>query len=210
MRLSRWITFPLLLGFLMVVPALIFLNDSNLVDLLVRFVTGAGMGFAFQAWSDHRTRKRAGSEDLGEDSYAARRSGSVTVFGDRESVLDLCVQAVEELGNARLKRVDRENGEITARTKMNWDSLGTMITIRVNEIGDSLAEVTINTRPIPRTAAIDYGVGLEIVQRLTRFLTKHDRNVDTNLLRDGAEILVGATTRPLSEHFARRMTDSSD
>jgi hypothetical protein len=149
MRLSRWITFPLLMGILMVVPALIFLNDSNLVDLLVRFITGAGMGFVLQAWSDHRTRNRAGSGDLGEDSYAARQSGSVTVFGGRERVLDLCVQAVEELGNARLKRIDRENGEITARTKMNWECFGTIITIRVNEIGDSLAEVSINTRPIP-------------------------------------------------------------
>jgi hypothetical protein len=210
MRPSRWITFPLLMGVLLALPAVIFRNDSWPLELLFRFIIGIAIGFGCQAWSDYRTRQRAGSEDLSEDHYSVRQSGSVTVFGDRDSVLDLCVKAIEDLGNVRIKKLDREKGEITGRTKMNWESFGTLITLRVAEVGDNLAEVTISTRPIPRTAVVDYGYGLEAVRNITQFLKKNDRSVNTDLLMDGAEILVAATKRPLAKEFDRRMTGSSD
>jgi hypothetical protein len=210
MRLSRWITFPLLMGILMVVPALIYLNDSSVVEILVRFVIGAGIGFGVQAWSDRRTRQRAGTDKLSEDNYAVSQTRSVTVLGDREKVLNLCEEALRDLGNAWVKNVDSKTGEIAARTYMNWTSFGNKITLRVVDVGENLTEVTINTEPALRLTRVDYGHGLEIAEKLMRFLKKNEPSVNTNLLRDGVEILATATKRPLAKDFDRRMAGSSD
>jgi len=210
MRLSRWITFPLLMGFLAAVPALIIRNDFWLVELLVRFGIGAGIGFGAQAWSDHRTRQRAGVAYINDEIYSVRQTRSVTIFGDRRHVMDLCEQAVDDLGNARLKNVDRENGEIVAKTRMSLNSFGNLITFRVAEIGDNLAEVTIRTRPALSITAVDYGRGLEIAEKLTQFLKKNEPSVNTSLLRDGADMLAAATKRPLANDFDRRMAGSTD
>ena len=210
MRPSRWITFPLLMGVLLALPAVIIRNDSWPLELLFRFIMGIGIGFGSQAWSDHRTRKRAGNVALSDEMYSVQQTRTVTVFGDRQHVLDLCEKAVDALADARRKRVDSNRGEVTARVKMCWDSFGTVIKMNVLEIGESLCRVSIRTRPRIRTTRIDYGRSFEAAENLAQFLKKNDRSVDANLLRDGAEILVAATKRPLAKEFDRRMTGPSD
>lgn len=125
-------------------------------------------------------------------------------LGDRDYVLGLCEQAIHKLGDVRLKKINRAKGELAAKAKMNWDSFGTLITMRVAEIGESLAEVTITTRPRSSFTRIDYGRGLEAAEKLMQFLKENDRSVSTSLLKDGAEMLAAATKRPLAKDFDRK------
>ncbi|MGE3382483.1 MAG: hypothetical protein AB7L70_06015 [Pyrinomonadaceae bacterium] len=185
----------------MILPALLSPDDSP--SLLFWFVFGAFFGLVIQALSDLRARQRSkGNND--PNIYKVRQERCVTVLLEPTKAFDLCQDAVNSLDRMKLKRVDRAANEIIARSRSTWDIFGSVVTLKLEAIGENLTNVRIETRPIPRTAAVDYGESWETVEKIVEYLRKKDARIQDRLLEEGAKIIEIAARRPVEKIIERK------
>jgi hypothetical protein len=189
----------LLLGVVMTIPALPSPDGLTLSDIVVRFTLGAVAGFAIQAWSDLRTRQRSGRDD--DEIYEVRQERRLTILRGTQGARDLCREAMRSIDTINTKTIKEKDQLLVGRTQWTWESFGIIVQMHVAELSDTLAEVTINTRPLFRTTAVDYGEGCEVADKLVRYLRQNDAALTKKLLNEGAQVIRNASRRPLDQIF---------
>lgn len=198
-RVSRWITFPLVFAVLMTIPVVLLLEDLTFTEIVSRFTLGALSGFAVQAWSDLRARQRTGRND--DEIYKVRQERILTIFREPKDAVALCIEAMQSSDLMKLNSIKVEDHSVIGCTRWTWESFGNVVKIQVVELGDKLSEVRINTRPLLQTTAVDYGNGSEIADKLISYLRQNDVSIPTKVLSEGAEVISNAPRRPLDGIF---------
>ncbi len=85
---------------------------------------------------------------------AVSKETSFEVEGAPDDLLILMVQA---LGDMRCYRFNREGLIVTARTPINWRSVGEVIAVRLSDAGASRTLVEVSSRSALRTVIFDWG-----------------------------------------------------
>jgi hypothetical protein len=85
-----------------------------------------------------------------------RREARLTIDGNYEAVFDRCESAIRKLG-ARIISLDRDSGQIYARTGLTWQSFGERMHISVMRQGDTVCSVALTSDSVIPTTLVDYG-----------------------------------------------------
>src|SRR5687768_4740891 len=126
MKISRWISFPLVIILSYVLPRVLFGESVN--SILFWIVVGSIFGFSMLYWSDKKAREISGGID-DEKIYQVRQHRILTVLLGYNRTFELCREAVDSLNPAKIKIADLEKGVIKFRTRVNWHTWGQIITI---------------------------------------------------------------------------------
>jgi hypothetical protein len=81
-----------------------------------------------------------------------RREARVTVDGNYDEVFDRCESAMRKLG-AKVISLDRDSGQIHARTGLSWYSWGEKVDISVTKQADTVYSVVLSSDSIQVTSA---------------------------------------------------------
>jgi hypothetical protein len=85
---------------------------------------------------------------------AVRKQMSFEVPGRPDDLLAPMVQA---LGDMRCYRFGRDGTTVTARTQINWRSIGEVMTVRLSEGGPGQTLVEVSSHSALRTVMFDWG-----------------------------------------------------
>ncbi|WP_435641595.1 hypothetical protein [Micavibrio aeruginosavorus] len=80
-----------------------------------------------------------------------------------------CVHALHAM-NAKIIKSDMDQGVISARTKMTWESFGEKILISLSSPETGVTIVRIESAPLLATTKTDYGKGKRNIELLTQHL----------------------------------------
>lgn len=202
MKINRWIYVPLNLGLSYVIVYFICGFVKSWQDFVFYFVVGSGFGFVIQLWSDIRAKKISGKDT--EEIHKVRQNRKITLFLDYERSFELCKEAVQSLNPAKIKKEDFENGILTARTRMNWNSFGTLINLNLKKINQNLTEIEISTRPVVKSTIVDYGESWKISEDICSYLKSEDAEINKNLLVESASILDDIYVKPFQKETVQR------
>lgn len=203
MKISRWIYIPLIVALTWALTYLIFGFIGSFREFLVYLIIGAIFGFVMQFLS-YLLAKKVSGKDNDEEIHKVRQNRKVTLLLDYEKSFDLCREAIHLLNPSKIKKEDFENGMITARTRINWKSFGTIINLELKKINQNLTEVEISTRPIPRTVLVDYGEGWKYANEICNYLKSEDSEINKNLLVESASILDNVYVKPFQKETVKR------
>ncbi len=200
MKISRWIYVPLICA--LYSALLIALFGGSFSEVLSYFVVGAISGFVLQFWSDIKARRVSGRND--EEIYKIKQNRSLTLLMNYEKAFESCVEAVNLINPAKIKRMSLESGIITARTKMSWSSTGNTIQINLKRINENLTQIEISTNPIPRTAIVDYGDGWKYAEDICSYLKEKDMEINRKVLVESVDLLNDVYVKPFQKEKIRR------
>jgi hypothetical protein len=202
MKISRWIYFPLFFVLIYVLPQ-IFLNRSINAKYLVYYaVLGAIVGFVTLLWGDARARKLTGQK--GEEVYRVRQKRNLTLLLGYEKAFEVCRAAVNELKPAKVKEENLKSGIIKFRTPVRWDTFGHIITINLKKLNESLTEVEISTRPIPRTVIAGGGYSWKYTEEICNYLREKDAEINQKVLARSTVILEDIYVKPFQKEKVER------
>lgn len=85
---------------------------------------------------------------------AISRQGSFEVAGEPD---DLLMPMVQALSDMRCYNFNRAGLIVTARTPINWRSVGEVLTVRLSDAGHGMALVEISSQSALRTVIFDWG-----------------------------------------------------
>jgi hypothetical protein len=85
-----------------------------------------------------------------------RREARVTIDGTYDAVFDRCESAIRKLG-AKIISLDRDAGQIHARTGLSWQSFGERVDISVMRQGDAACSVVLTSDSVTPIVLVDYG-----------------------------------------------------
>lgn len=202
MKISRWIYVPLIFVFLYILQRILLNGSIAAGEILFAAVLGAVAGFVILFWSDSKSRAVSGRDD--EEIYRVRQSRMITLLLNYEKAFELCKASINYLHRAKIKNEDFAQGTIKIKTGMNWNSFGQIITLKLNKINEHLTEVEISTRPIPRTALIDYGEGWKYAEEISKFLKEKDAEINKKVLVESAAILSDVYVKPFQKEKVER------
>lgn len=206
MKINRWIYLPLIFILAYVLPHLLFNDSISANYLLYNAIWGAIVGFGILLWSNAKARRISGRND--EEVYKARQKRNLTLLVNYDKAFEICKEAVNSLNRAKIKSEDLEKGIIKVKTGITWDSFGQIITLSLTKINENLTEVEISTRPIPRTALVDYGEGWKYSEEISKYLKEKDAEINKKVLVDSAEILEDVYVKPFQTNFRTKQKDS--
>ena len=121
-----------------------------------------------------------------------------------EKAFELCREAIESINPSKIKIEDQENGVFEIRTRMNWESFGTIVRLNLIKIGENITEVRISTRPIPRTVLVDYGEGWKYSEHIVNYLKEKDAVINKKVLAQSVEVLDDVYVKPLQQEKVTR------
>ncbi len=194
MKISRWIYLPLIFIAAYVLPRLFFDGEISAIGLLIWTIAGLVAGFVTLLWGDARARKLTGTD--GEEVYNVRQKRNLTLLLNYNKAFGVCMEAVRSINPAKIKEESPENGIIKFRTPLKWDTFGHIITINLKKINETLTEVEITTRPIPRTVLAGGGYSWKYAEDLCNFLKDKDAEINKKVLTDSAVILEDVYVKP--------------
>ncbi|MBX7171424.1 MAG: hypothetical protein K1X72_10755 [Pyrinomonadaceae bacterium] len=186
MKISRYIKFPLIFGLLMTVPTIVLNSALTLNHFLFWFIYGAVFGIGMQIYSDYRTRKI--KPDAGEKDFDIQQTKQTFLLCSYQEAFNLCLESVTFLKKGNVTLADQENGIITAKTGMTWNSFGTNINFSLKSITENATEITISAKPIVATTLIDGGESVEAVKTVTDFLARKNEDLNYKFLEEKFEI----------------------
>ena len=70
---------------------------------------------------------------------------------------DLLMPMVQALSDMRCYKFNREGLIVTARTPINWRSVGEVMSVRLSDAGDGMTLVEVSSHSALRTAIFDWG-----------------------------------------------------
>jgi hypothetical protein len=85
---------------------------------------------------------------------AVNRQVSFEVEGTPDDVLEPMVRALSDM---RCYRFSREGMTVTARTQINWRSIGEFMTVQLSDAGDGRTRVDAASRSALGTTLLDWG-----------------------------------------------------
>lgn len=93
--------------------------------------------------------------------------------------------------STKLKKIieqDKTKGIIKAKTKMNWESWGSKITLELSQVTESSTEISINVFPKLKTVLIDSGECLKIAENLKKALETENKKLIPKFITGGEPI----------------------
>ena len=197
MKISRWIYFPLIFIAAYVLPRFFFDERISATGLLIWTIAGAVAGFVTLLWGDARARKLTGKN--GEEIYNVRQKRNLTLLLNYDKAFEICMEAVRSLNPAKIKEESLENGIIKFRTPLKWDTFGHIITINLKKLNETLTEVEITTRPIPRTVVAGGGHSWKYAEELSNFMKEKDAEINRKILADSVGIMEDVYVKPFQK-----------
>jgi hypothetical protein len=197
MKISRWIYFPLIFIAAYVLPRLLFDGRISAAGLLIWTIAGFLAGFITLVWSHYKAKKVTGREI--EEIHDVRQKRNLTLLLNYEKAFAVCREAVDSLKPAKIKEESLENGVIKFRTPLKWDTFGHIITINLKRLNETLTEVEITTRPIPRTVLVGSGHSWKYAEDLTAFMKEKDAEINRKVLADSVSIMEDVYVRPFQK-----------
>ncbi len=91
---------------------------------------------------------------------------------DYETAFDLCRNSLADI-EAHIDFEDRRSGLISAKTGTSMKSFGEAITCRIGVLDAQRVMVEVGSRPVLRSALIDFGKSYDNVETMIRFLASH-------------------------------------
>ncbi|GEM_PF-2620348 len=197
MKISRWIYFPLIFIAAYVLPRLLLDDKISANGLLVWTIVGAFVGFAGLLWSSYKARKITGNDS--EEIHAVRQKRNLTLLLNYEKAFEVCRAAVASINPAKIKEENLEKGIIKFRTPLKWDTFGHIITIDLKSLNETLTEVEITTRPIPRTVLVGSGYSWKYTEDLSNFMKEKDAEINKKVLADSVSIMEDVYIKPFRQ-----------
>jgi hypothetical protein len=197
MKISRWIYFPLIFIAAYVLPRLLFDGRISAAGLLIWTIAGFLAGFITLVWSHYKAKKVTGREI--EEIHDVRQKRNLTLLLNYEKAFAVCREAVDSIKPAKIKEESLENGVIKFRTPLKWDTFGHIITINLKRLNETLTEVEITTRPIPRTVLVGSGHSWKYAEDLTAFMKEKDAEINRKVLADSVSIMEDVYVRPFQK-----------
>lgn len=105
------------------------------------------------------------------DPGRVKQTRSVTLNMAVEEVFDRCLQAFEAIGPCEILEDDKHRGYIKAQTPGSLKSFGEIMEINLTDAGSDKTALTVLSRPATRTTLVDFGKGMENVQRFLQEVT---------------------------------------
>jgi hypothetical protein len=201
MRISRWISIPLIFIAAYLLPKILFERSIDANDLLFFTISGAVVGFVLMLWNDATARRVCGTND--KEIYKVRQKRNLTLLLSYEKAFECCMEAVYKINPTKIKEENPESGVIKVRTPMKWDTFGHIITINLKKINQNLTKVEIRTRPIPRTIVSASGYSWKYVEDICHHLKERDAEINKKVLVESAQILDDVYVRPFQKEKIR-------
>jgi hypothetical protein len=85
---------------------------------------------------------------------------------------DLLTPMVQALGDMRCYKFNRDDLTVTARTPINWRSVGEVMTVRLSHAGAGRVRVDTASHSALRTAIFDWGANNANLQRFEKAFRK--------------------------------------
>jgi hypothetical protein len=197
MKISRWIYLPLILIAAYILPRLLVDGKISATELLIWTIFGAVAGFITLFWGDVRARRLTGKDN--EEVYKVRQERNLTLLLNYEKAFEVCMEAVRSLTPAKIKEESLENGIIKFRTPLKWDTFGHIITINLKKLNETLTEVEITTRPIPRTVLAGGGYSWKYAEDLSTYMKEKDAEINKKVLADSVGIMEDIYVKPFQK-----------
>jgi hypothetical protein len=96
---------------------------------------------------------------------AVRRQASFEVEGAPD---DLLMPMVQALSDMRCYKFNRDGLIVTARTPINWRSVGEVMSVRLSDAGRGKTLVEVSSHSVLRTAIFDWGKNLHNLKRFEK------------------------------------------
>ena len=202
MKVSKWIYFPLLFIAAYVLPRLFFDGKISATGLLLWTVFGFLAGFITLGWSHYKAKKVTGEDH--EEIHAVRQKRNLMLLLDYEKAFRVCLEAADSIKPVKIKEESLEKGVIKLRTPLKWDQAGNIITINLKRINETLTEIDIATRPVPRTVLVGSGHSWKYVEDLTRFMKERDAEINRKVLADSVSIMEDVYVKPFQKEKVER------
>jgi hypothetical protein len=93
---------------------------------------------------------------------AISRETNFTVDGTPDDLLEPMVRALSDM---RCHRFNREGTVVTARTMINWRSVGEVMTVALSDAGHGQTRVDVASRSALRTVILDWGANNSNLRR---------------------------------------------
>ena len=170
----------------MSLPTLVMNSVLTLNHFLFWFIYGVVFGIGMQIYSDYRTRKI--KPDAGEKDFEIQQTKSIFLLCNYHETFNLCLESVTFLKKGNVTLANQENGLITAKTGMTWNSFGTNIEFSLKSITENATEITILAKPILATTLIDGGESVEAVKTISDFLARENEDLNYKFLEEKFEI----------------------
>lgn len=205
MKINRWIRLPLncavSYALLMSVSAWLFDMPLTSKSFIGWLIGGALIGGTIQLLGDLGVRKL--SKNNAEKDFSVIQNRQIVLLLEYNTAFDLCK---DSLADMRVKFVteNKEIGFIKSKTKMNFNSFGTDIEFKLNQLADNLTEVEIQTQPSVKSTMVDYGESLKIIEEITQSLKEKDAEINKKVLVDSAEILEDVYVKPFQKEKVER------
>ena len=203
MKISRWIYFPLIFIAAYVLPRLLFDGKISATGLLIWTIAGAAAGFITLLWSNYKAKNLTGKDV--DEIHEVRQKGNLTLLLKYEKAFEVCREAVDSINPANIKEESPENGVIKFRTPLKWDTFGHIITINLKRLNETLTEVEITTRPIPRTVLVGGGHSWKYVEDLCNFMKEKDAEINKKVLADSVSIMEDVYIKPFKKEQAPKV-----
>ena len=87
-----------------------------------------------------------------------------------DSTFDLCMESLNMISRCNVRQEDRSQGNIIARSSINWKTWGDTISFDIERTNDEYTNIKVSSRPTSWTTLVDYGKNLENVQKIAAFL----------------------------------------
>ena len=197
MKISRWIYFPLIFIAAYVLPRLLLDDQISATGLLIWTIAGFLAGFLGLLWSSYRARKLTGTDS--EEIHEVRQKRNLTLLLDYERAFAVCRAAADSIKPAKIKEESLERGVIKFRTPLKWDTFGHIITINLKSLNETLTEVEITTRPIPRTVLVGSGYSWKYTEDLSNYMKEKDAEINRRVLADSVSIMEDVYVKPFQK-----------
>ena len=168
--LGMFIPFALcfgLLGFLTYDDSFLGLRISLYISAAVGAIASISLGsahiFCVRRWSFLKSDRPLGVRHIREFEILLPYDGA----------FELCVQSLSSIKRCRILEEDQVRGSILAKTGLTWKAFGDLVSFGLRKIDDDRTHVEVTSKPGLHTRLVDFGMNLDNVERLTKFLKQN-------------------------------------
>ncbi len=158
-----------------VFQALYFSNKHGALKAAVLYGIASGLVFGLFMAVTLTGLDKISRRKMGELSEGVVHERIRNVHGDMNSVFDLCIASIENLGRKfSLMLSDRDSGALKVRLGTTWKSWGDIVEFKINGTGaETVHSVQFSSRPQVKTTLVDYGSNQRNIELIDAFLEQH-------------------------------------
>lgn len=142
------------------------LEAGLVTGLTAAFFFGVAMSLTLGSLHKWKSRKWRSNDNIGPN-----QTGIIHLDTTADDAFDRCRDVLSLMG-AVLKLEDKTEGRIEAEFGRSWKSFGESILVRVSSQSSDRSCVQVSSAPIVKTTLVDFGKGLENINRILHLLTK--------------------------------------